>query len=153
VRFGTSSFYAWLPWAKNCPCARKFDIAVSINTLDHTLEPEKIFRETYRVLKPGGLFLINNNVKSRAGALMGKVGERFGIRQLTEVFHPHAFSQSDLAGHCRQAGFEVIADFSAKSSEPEEARRRWSWKHTIRRWVENEHMLWLLAKKPGVLKK
>jgi uncharacterized protein YbaR (Trm112 family) len=33
-----------------------FDIAVSINTLDHTLEPEKIFRETYRVLKPEDCF-------------------------------------------------------------------------------------------------
>jgi hypothetical protein len=125
-----------------------FDMAIAINTLDHTLEPDKILNETYRALKPGALFLINNNVKSRAGTWLGRIGERLGIKRLTEVFHPHAFTKSDLEAECRRAGFEVIDDMCAKSLEPESSRRQWTWKHWIRYWVEDEHKLWLLARKP-----
>ena len=130
-----------------------FDVVVAINTLDHTLEPEKIVQEACRVLKPSGLLLINNNVKSRAGMCLGSFGERFGIKRLTEVFHPHAFSKGNLIGICRSAGFEVIANLLAKSSEPLESRSKWSWQHTLRRWVEDERALWLLAKKPELAKK
>lgn len=127
-----------------------FDAALAINTLDHTLEPEKILKEVYRVLKPGALFIINNNVKSRAGKSVGSFGERFKISRLTEVFHPHAFTKTDLTKGCQLAGFELVADVVMKSSEPEEIRRRSSWKHAVKRWVENECALWLLVRKPNV---
>lgn len=126
-----------------------FDAAVAINTLDHTLEPEKILRETWRALKPGALFLINNNVKSPAGKLLGATGEKFGISRLTEVFHPHAFTRQSLIGNCESAGFKVIGEFFARTTPTEDMRKDWSWKHGVRNRIENEVFLWLLAEKPA----
>jgi uncharacterized protein YbaR (Trm112 family) len=126
-----------------------FDAAVAINTLDHTLEPEKIFKETWRALKPGALFFINNNVKSAAGKMLGTAGERFGITRLTEVFHPHAFTRESLISGCEAAGFKVIGDFFAKATAPESQRQHWSWMHAVRHQVENEVALWVLAEKPA----
>lgn len=126
-----------------------FDAAVAINTLDHTLEPEKILKEAWRALKPGALLLINNNVKSAAGKMLGTVGEQFGISRLTEVFHPHAFTRESLIGDCEASGFKVLGDFFAKSTASESQRQAWSWMHAVRHRMENEVALWVLAEKSG----
>jgi SAM-dependent methyltransferase len=126
-----------------------FDVALAINTLDHTLEPDKILKEAFRVLKPGGLFLIENNVKSRPGKWISVAGERLGIKRLTEIYHPHALTKGDLAEGCKRTGFDVLIDYTAQASTPEHVRSQWGWKHAIRHRVENEHMFWLLAQKPG----
>ncbi len=125
-----------------------FDVALAINILDHTLEPEKIFGEFFRILKPGGSLLISNNVKSLPGKWISNFGEKFGISRLTEVFHPHAFTKKGLFESCGKAGFKVIGDMYFKSTEPEPLRKDWTWKHVVRRWIENERTLWILAKKP-----
>ena len=44
---------AQLSWAENT-----FDVVVSNNVLEHLLQPATVFSEVYRVLKPGGIFLI-----------------------------------------------------------------------------------------------
>jgi SAM-dependent methyltransferase/uncharacterized protein YbaR (Trm112 family) len=124
-----------------------FDTAVAINTLDHTLEPQKILKEVHRALKPGGLFIVMNNVKSAPGVCLGRFAERLGIKRLTEVFHPHAFSRNGLVGECHSAGFDILAEFSAQSQPSAEARKHWTWKHIPRRMLENERNLWLLAKR------
>ncbi len=41
-----------LPWGDN-----EFDVVISGNVLEHLVEPEAVFKEIARVLKPGGVFL------------------------------------------------------------------------------------------------
>lgn len=123
-----------------------FDAAVAINCLDHTLHPELILKEVRRTLKPGADFLIMNNVKSTAGTALTRLGEICGISKLTEVYHPHAFTARSLAEMSRHSGFEVVRDYSAKFTETEEVRARYSWKASVRRWIEDERALWLHLK-------
>ncbi|NJL60106.1 MAG: class I SAM-dependent methyltransferase [Desulfobacteraceae bacterium] len=40
----------------------KFDIVFSANVFEHLSDPIKVFREIYRVLKPGGLFLFKHPI-------------------------------------------------------------------------------------------
>jgi len=125
-----------------------FDAAVAINCLDHTLEPDRILTAVTRALKPGGYFFLMNNVKSVLGVALVSFGEKFGIKRLTEVYHPHAFSQGSLTAACRAAGLEVIQYSKIKTSEPPEILARYGWKGSIRKRMENECGLWLLARKP-----
>jgi SAM-dependent methyltransferase len=125
-----------------------FDAAVAINCLDHTLEPDRILSSVVRALKPGGYFFLMNNVKSATGVALSLVGEKLGIARLTEVFHPHAFSRRSLTLACTAVGLEVMRDCQMKISEPAEITARYGWKGAIRKRVENECALWLLARKP-----
>jgi len=125
-----------------------FDAAAAINCLDHTLEPDRILTSVVRALKPGGYFFLMNNVKSGAGVVLTGIGEKFGIKRLTEVFHPHAFSQRSLTAACADVGLEAVRYCRMKISEPAEIVARYGWKGAIRKRVENEQALWLLARKP-----
>lgn len=125
-----------------------FDVAVAINCLDHTLEPDRILTGIARALKPGGYFFLNNNVKSAFGVMLSRVGEKFGIKRLTEVYHPHAFSQKSMTAACQAAGLEVLRYSRTKISEPAEIVAQYGWKGAIRKNLENECALWLLARKP-----
>ncbi|HXX53552.1 MAG TPA: class I SAM-dependent methyltransferase [Thermodesulfovibrionales bacterium] len=50
--------------AESIPLVDEFvDIIVSRNSLDHVTEPEKVLDETWRVLKPGGFFLLNVDIE------------------------------------------------------------------------------------------
>jgi uncharacterized protein YbaR (Trm112 family) len=125
-----------------------FDAAVAINCLDHTLEPDRILSAVMRALKPGGYFFLMNNVKSRPGVAISRIGEKLGIKRLTEVFHPHAFTQNSLSDACSDAGFEVVRNCRVAISEPAEILARYGWKGALRKRIENECALWLLARKP-----
>lgn len=125
-----------------------FDAAVAINCLDHTLEPNRILTSVVRALKPGGYFFLMNNVKSRPGVAISFLGEKLGIQRLTEVFHPHAFTQQSISAICVAAGLEVVRDCRIKISDPVEISSQYGWKGALRRRIENEQALWLIARKP-----
>jgi SAM-dependent methyltransferase len=125
-----------------------FDAAVAINCLDHTLEPDRILTAVVRALKPGGYFFLMNNVKSRPGVALSRIGEKLGIQRLTEVFHPHAFTQKSLTDACAAAGLEVVRNCRFKVSEPAEIAACYGWKGALRKSIENECAFWLLARKP-----
>jgi len=125
-----------------------FDVAVAINCLDHTLEPDRILASVLRALKPGGCFFLMNNVKSHPGVALSLLGEKLGIQRLTEVFHPHAFTQASLIAACTDAGFEIVRHCRMKISDPDEITARYGWKGILRKRIENEQALWLLARKP-----
>lgn len=85
---------SWLRWAvthgavcsdnhpaEECPFADSFfDVAVMINVLDHVRDPELCFSQITRVVAPGGLVVLGNDVKP---------GETADER---DIGHPHALS-------------------------------------------------------------
>lgn len=51
---------------ENLPFTREeFDVVICYNVLDHTIDPEKVLEETFRVLKPQGTFLLCVNIHSK----------------------------------------------------------------------------------------
>lgn len=122
-----------------------FDAAVTINCLDHTLQPQDILSELHRTLKPGGMLIIMNNVKSTAGRWLNQIGERMGISRFTEVFHPASLSVTGLPRACEQAGFRVTRSCLMTINEPAETMAQRSLQNRLRRRVENERAMWVLA--------
>ena len=85
---------------------------------------------------------------SRPGVAISFLGEKLGIKRLTEVFHPHAFTQQSISAICVAAGLEVVRDCRIKISDPVEISSQYGWKGALRRRIENEQALWLIARKP-----
>ena len=63
IGFGES-----VPYSEN-----SFDMVFSTNVLEHLPEPEKVFNEVHRVLKPGGLFLFKTPNKWHYVALIARI--------------------------------------------------------------------------------
>lgn len=71
-----------------------FDLAASVNVVDHAQDPEKILTEMNRVLKPGGLFVFGVNTLSTLGEIKWKIGRRRNPKKFLYVAHPHTFQWS-----------------------------------------------------------
>lgn len=70
-----------------------FDLIISDNVLDHTMDPEAVIREIYRVLKPGGVLLLQVNVHRWTGYFLSQIHEKFlgGRWIFMNWFAPHPF--------------------------------------------------------------
>ncbi len=89
-----------------------FDIAVLINTIEHLLNPKEIIVELHRILKKGGLLMIETpDVGHWLARLMGK-------RWFPMLIPDHVvfFSKKTLSSMLQNAGFEIK---SIKSSYKE----------------------------------
>lgn len=79
--------------AETIPLVDDFvDVAVSRNSLDHVAEPEKVVNEIWRVLKPGGFFLVNVDVEHEKRPM-----------------EPHNFSLAEV--DCLLSGFRIDRRF------------------------------------------
>lgn len=97
-----------------------FDCVICIATLDHVADPERIFRECHRVLRPQGVLGIVSKVEVEGGAAArGMLYLRVGLRKLLhgnfsglarglrevltgseDEFHMHHFTETSLRSLC-----------------------------------------------------
>lgn len=88
------------------------DVVAMMHVIEHVPDPMSIFREVYRVLKPGGCFVVET---PRYDTLMFKL---FGRRErsLSCDGHIYFFTTNTLARMARNAGFNVIrTDYVGRS--------------------------------------
>lgn len=93
-----------------------FDVVITTNTLDHTMNPQRVMIEINRALKKGGTLLLSVDVYSPFVKHYRRLREFFGVG---DEPHPHAFSVKDVTKLAEKSGFKVlkihegIGDFGA----------------------------------------
>ena len=73
----------------------QFDHVICTEVLEHLYEPEQAIAEAYRVLKPGGTYIITVPSHESDGMGNGKLGD----------FHHQNFTPNDLLSLIRNSGF------------------------------------------------
>lgn len=113
---------------------REFHIIISVNTLEHLDNPEYVFKEVYRVLKPGGLFMIKTPNKRHYVPLISRLTPMWfhkfwnkmrGVEE-KDVF-PTKYKANDSRGLFQlvnMAGFAVIS-MELYEGRPEYLRIFW----------------------------
>jgi SAM-dependent methyltransferase len=98
--------------AWQCPDARAVDTVVCTETLEHTPEAEQICRNAWRLLSPGGVFLVTTAGEGRAphsgfdgGVLRKMACPRTGL-QVDEFYRN--VSREELRGWLEPFGFWLI---------------------------------------------
>lgn len=82
---------------------KMFDVVTIINTLEHLLQPKETLIEIYRILKPGGLIVVETpNVDHRIPRILGRRWIQFLIPD-----HVVFFSKDLLTAILEDIGFEV----------------------------------------------
>jgi 2-polyprenyl-3-methyl-5-hydroxy-6-metoxy-1,4-benzoquinol methylase len=80
------------------------DVVLMMHVIEHVPSPSAIFKEVYRILKPGGLFVVET---PRYDTLMFKLlGKR--ERSLSWNGHIYFFTTSDIKKMAAHAGFSVL---------------------------------------------
>jgi SAM-dependent methyltransferase len=75
--------------------------------LDHCFDPQAVFREARRLLKPGGLFVVTlTNDRSWFKRLLPSVNRSLKARQTD---HLHFFGPDDLVRLAREASFDRVS--------------------------------------------
>jgi SAM-dependent methyltransferase len=78
-----------------------FDIVISFNALDHSLNPERVIRETHRVLRDDGDFLL------WIYALREIYKPLQGILNRLDPPHPHHFTFSEIKAKVSNNSFHI----------------------------------------------
>jgi len=86
-----------------------FDLAISLEVIEHLVEPERFLGEIKRILKPKGRLLISTTNISWFGyrllSLMGKTPYKAG-------YHLQFYNYYKLKENLEAKGFKIIATFS-----------------------------------------
>jgi SAM-dependent methyltransferase len=80
-----------------------FDLVIIDNVLDHCEDPGRVLDEMNRVLRPGGLVFLRQNVYRRWGRLVRKVMETAQV----DRGHPHTFGRRGLEREFGNRGWLV----------------------------------------------
>ena len=78
----------------------RFDVAASINVLDHCIEPPQVLNEIARVLKPEGIFIIKINAFSVPESVRSRLHH-------VDRPHPHHFSPDEVRNLLHSCGFTI----------------------------------------------
>jgi SAM-dependent methyltransferase len=104
------------------------------NVLDHCYSPEKVLKEIWRILKPGGHLILGCDVYSWAGLMKYStrtiIARVLGIRleSIGDVAHPHHFLAGDLENLVLNVGLKIL---STNARRFEGIRRIWSHSHRM----------------------
>jgi SAM-dependent methyltransferase len=114
-------------------------LVASYNVLDHVQDPPAVLREIYRILEPGGYFLLSCDTVSLASLLKFHVYSRRRDKEtLSVICHPFRFWMPRLEELVRRTGFSILW-----VHEP-----RWKWLATI---VGHAFRSLLVAQKPAFI--
>jgi ubiquinone/menaquinone biosynthesis C-methylase UbiE len=103
-----------LPFKNN-----KFDIVVSINVLDHSMNPDQILKEISRVLKGGGTFLFMVNIYN----LPKYIRKRMNY---IDRPHPHHFSGKEVRDLLYSNGFDIKREVKESRNVLSKNLNQWS---------------------------
>jgi len=67
-----------------------FDIVLALNMFDHVINPEKVIKECYRVLKKNGKFIITVNVLVSKAKILRPIINKF------DTPHPYHFTEKEF---------------------------------------------------------
>jgi len=82
-----------------------FDVARLNNVIEHLSDPKRVVSEIFRILRPGGLFVLSTpNIDSISVKMCGKKWQYFGGDD-----HIYLFSPETLKRMLNEAGFEIIS--------------------------------------------
>jgi ubiquinone/menaquinone biosynthesis C-methylase UbiE len=88
-----------------------FDVVTCIAVLEHVFNPPNVLDEIYRVLKPGGMFIVQvPNIAwlpSRFQLLVGRLPMTGGVYLGADWEHLHNFTKSILCQLLTRKGFEI----------------------------------------------
>lgn len=70
-----------------------YDVVISVNSLDHMIDPDTVLREVRRVLRPDGVFLLGLFLHSPPVAAVRKVVDRL-LPFAREDAHPYHFTRA-----------------------------------------------------------
>ena len=82
-------------------------------TLEHVLDPQKLIKDVYRILKPGGVFYsVSHNYRSFIGKILGTKSPIYDIE------HLQLYSRQSLSSLYHCVGFDNIKINSFRNSFP-----------------------------------
>ncbi len=89
--------------------SRSADVVVAGEILEHVTEPSTVLNEACRVLRPGGLIVVDTvNATALARLLVVRIGERLAGRAIRGIHDPALFVPPDLVvSGCRRNGVTV----------------------------------------------
>jgi SAM-dependent methyltransferase len=85
---------------------KSFLVVILDNVIDHTSAPDRVLREIYRVLSPGGRLYLAVNVHITWGALLHAVLAKLQI----DRGHPYSFTPASVRNMIRNSGFVIQAE-------------------------------------------
>lgn len=89
----------------------QFDVVMMNSVLDHTLQPQQAVKEVYRVLKPGGIWLVTGPLEAELTTIHGWLTKFDQFRQMRKerCGHNFAFSRKTFLTMIKEAGFKIKA--------------------------------------------
>lgn len=99
-------------WLEDVPREPAFDVALMLDVLEHTAEPDEFLREAVARMRPGGLVLLSvPNVAHWSVRAMLLAGEfLYASRGILDRTHVRFFTRRSLRALVRSAGLEVEAE-------------------------------------------